>query len=80
MRIKANIAQAVYELRNHAGLSRKRPAEPAGLAESVIEDVEEADYEGDFLGIASKIAAAPGHRLELRFVSPDVGESAGTPV
>lgn len=79
-RIKADIAQAVYDLRNHAGLSRKRLAELAGLAESVIEDIEEADYEGGLLGIALKIAGALRHRLELRFVSSDVGESVGRPV
>jgi ribosome-binding protein aMBF1 (putative translation factor) len=57
-RIKADVAQAVYDLRNQSNLSRKELAELVGTTESVIENIEEADYEGDFLAMASRIAAA----------------------
>lgn len=75
-RIKADIAQAVYNLRNQAGLSREQLADLAGTTESVIQDIEEADYEGDFLGIASRIAKALHRRVEVRLVPEQASESS----
>src|SRR3989304_1774812 len=49
--VKADIAQAIYDLRKQAGLSREQLADLVGATESIIGDLEEADYEGDFLGI-----------------------------
>ncbi len=51
-RIKADVAQGVYNLRNQAGLSRNQLADLVGVEESIIEDIEEADYEGDFISMA----------------------------
>jgi len=79
-RVKADIAQAVYDLRNQAGLSGKQLAELVGVEESVIEDIEEADYEGDSLGIASRIAGALHRRVEVRFLPEEERESAAVPV
>ncbi len=67
-RIKADIGQAVYDLRNQSGLSREQLADMNGTTVSVIEDMEEADYEGDFLSVASRIAIALHRRVEVRFV------------
>ncbi len=68
-RIKADIGQAVYDLRNQAGISKEELANMVGTTVSVIEDIEEADYEGDFLSFASRIATALHRRVEVRFVS-----------
>jgi len=78
-RIKADIAQAVYDLRNQAGFSRKQLADLVGVEESAIEDIEEADYEGDFLAMASRIANALHRRVEVRFVPVEGKESVGIP-
>jgi ribosome-binding protein aMBF1 (putative translation factor) len=79
-RIKADVAQAVYNLRNQANLSRDQLAELVGTTESVIEDIEEADYEGDFLAMASKIATALHRRVEVRLVPVGDIESTGISV
>jgi ribosome-binding protein aMBF1 (putative translation factor) len=76
-RIKADVAQGVHDLRKQAGLSTKNLADLVGVEESVIEDIEEADYEGDFLSIASRIANALQRRVEVRFVPVEEKESAG---
>ena len=78
-RIKADIAQTVYDLRNQEGFSRKQLADMVGADESVIEDIEEADYEGDFLAMASRIANALHRRVEVRFVPVEGKESVGVP-
>ena len=75
--LKAEIAQQVYDARNQAGLSREQLAGRLGLEESVIEDIEEADYEGDFLAMASRIANALQRKVEVRFVPVEGNESAG---
>ena len=67
-RIKADIAQAVYNLRHEAGFSRRQIADLVDTTESVIEDIEEADFEEDFLLMASRIASAFHKRVEVRFV------------
>lgn len=79
-RIKADVAQGVYNIRNQTGLSRKQLADLVGVEESVIEDIEEADYEGDFLVMASRIANALHQRVEVRFVPVEGKESVGVPV
>jgi ribosome-binding protein aMBF1 (putative translation factor) len=76
-RIKADIAQEVYGLRIQAGLTTEQLASIVGTTASVIEDIEEADYEGDALPMASRIAAALRRRMEVRFVPVTAEEPAG---
>ena len=76
-RIKADIGQAVYDLRNEAGLSKKQLADLVGVDESAIDDIEEADYEGDFLAMASRIANALHRKVEVRFVPVERKEPVG---
>lgn len=78
--VKADIARQLYNLRDQAGLSRDQLADLVGVEESTIEDIEEADYEGDFLAMASRIANALYRRVEVRFVPVEGKESVGTPV
>ncbi len=73
-RVKADIAQVVYDLRNQAGLSHEGLADLAGTTAAVIKDIEEADYEEDFLLMAARIAAALHKRVEVRFVPEEAPE------
>jgi ribosome-binding protein aMBF1 (putative translation factor) len=74
--VKADIAQQVYDLRNQADLTRAGLAELVGIAESIIRDLEEADYEGDSLGMLVRIGSALNRKIEIRFVPTISGESS----
>lgn len=74
--VKADIARQLYDLRNQAGLTQEQLADLVGTDTSVIEDIEEADYEGDFLGMASRIANALHSRVEVRLVPVEDAEPA----
>jgi DNA-binding XRE family transcriptional regulator len=74
---KAEIAREIYDLRVRAGLTRQQLADLAGTTASVVEDIEEADYEGDFLSMASRIAAVLHRKVEVRLVPVDAPESTG---
>jgi len=75
--VKADIARQLYNLRNQGGLSRGQLADLVGTTESVIEDIEEADYDGDFLAMASRIATALHRRVEVRLVPVEDIQSTG---
>jgi ribosome-binding protein aMBF1 (putative translation factor) len=75
-RVKSDIAQAIYNLRNQADLSQEQLADLVGINTSVIDDIEQADYEGDFLGMASRIASALHTRVEVRLVPVESSDSA----
>jgi DNA-binding XRE family transcriptional regulator len=62
-RIKAEIAQRAYDLRNEAGISQVKLAQLVGVTESEIDDLEEGDYDGDALLLLGRIGA--GLRGEL---------------
>ncbi len=76
-RIKAEIARQVYDLREQAGLSQKSLADLVGTTETAIDDLEEADYEGDALSMLIRIATALRKRIDVRFVTSSEGDSAG---
>ncbi len=78
--VKADVARQLYNLRNQAGVTREQLADLVGTNASVIEDIEEADYEGDFLGMASRIANALNRRVEIRLVPVEAPESTGIAV
>jgi len=75
--VRADIARQVYNLREQATLTREQLADLVGTDASVIEDIEEADYEGDFLGMASRIAKALHRKVEVRLVPLEDRESSG---
>jgi len=68
--VKADIAQQIYDLRTQANLSQAALAELVGTTESVIQELEEADYEGDSLGMLVRIGSALNRKIEVRFVPP----------
>lgn len=65
------IAQQVYDLRMRAGLTQRELAKRVGTTESVISRLEDADYDRHSMAMLRRIAAAVGHKVEVRFV-PDV--------
>ena len=67
-RINAAVAQLIYAARNKAGLSQTELAERIGTKQSVISRLEDADYEGHSLSMLSRIAAALGQYVEIRFL------------
>jgi len=64
----ASIATSIYELRTGAGLSQRELAARVGTTASVICRLEDADYDGHSMAMLRRIAAAVGHRVEVRFV------------
>jgi ribosome-binding protein aMBF1 (putative translation factor) len=62
------VAQRIYVLRQHAGLSEARLAKRIGTTQSVISRLEVADCEGHSLAMLNRIAAAVERRVEIRFV------------
>jgi len=77
MGVKADIARQLYNLRDQAGLTQDQLADLVGTNASVIEDIEEADCEGDFLSMASRIANTLHRRVEVRLVPVEGKESVG---
>lgn len=68
IREEMEVAQQVYELRTHAGLSQRELARRIGTTASVISRLENADYDGHSLSMLRRIAAAVGYRVEVRFL------------
>ncbi len=75
--IKAEIASEIYKLRDQEDMTREQLANLIGTTASVIEDIEEADYDGDFLSMASRIAPALHRRVEVRLVPVEATGSTG---
>ncbi|MCY4605215.1 MAG: helix-turn-helix transcriptional regulator [Gemmatimonadetes bacterium] len=71
-RIKGDIAQRVYDLRETASLTQEQLAEKVGTTAKVIDDLEMTDYEDDSIGDAvlmlQRIAKATGKQIEFRIV------------
>lgn len=66
--LHAQVASSIYEARTAAGLTQKQLAELIGTRQSVISQLEDADYEGHSLSMLRRIAAALESRVELRIV------------
>ncbi len=58
MRVRAGIAQQIYDIRNKLRMTREDLAEFSGLTPENIEDLEESDYEGDWEDATSRINTA----------------------
>lgn len=48
MRVRAGIAQQIYDIQNRLHMTREDLAEFSGLSSETIEDLEESDYDGDW--------------------------------
>ena len=65
------IAQMVYDARQTAGMTQKELAEAIGTTESIIAELEEANYEGDSLSILRRIADALHMKVRVELVPTD---------
>lgn len=65
-----HIAQLLYDARTAAGLTQSELARRVGSTQSVISQLEDADYEGHSLSMLRRIAQALGSHVEVRLV-PD---------
>jgi predicted XRE-type DNA-binding protein len=75
-RIKAEIGRQIYNLREQAGLTQRQLAELVGTTDTVIDDLEEADYDGDSLSMLVKVAASLKKRIDVHFVTSSAVEPA----
>lgn len=66
--IRIDIGQQVYDLRTATGMTQEQLANLVGVDESTIDELEQADYEGDSLVMLARIAAALRRRVEVRLV------------
>ncbi len=67
-RHNAEIAMAIYTLRQQAGLTQQQLADKIGTTHSVISRLEDANYRGHSLEMLRRIAIALHCQLEVRIV------------
>jgi ribosome-binding protein aMBF1 (putative translation factor) len=68
-REQSDVASQIYRLRQKAGLSQKALAGIVGTTQSVISQLEDADYEGHSLKMLRRIANALNCELEVYIIS-----------
>lgn len=68
-RIKGDIAQLIYDLREATSLTQEQLAEKVGTTAKVIDDLEITDYEDNLIGDAvlmlQRIAKAVGKQVDI---------------
>ena len=62
------IGQMIYDARTAAGLTQKQLAEAVGTTQSVISQLEHADYEGHSLSMLRRIAKALEMKVRIELV------------
>ena len=67
--LKAEVGQLIYDTRNQAGLTEKQLADLIGVDESIIEDLEAGDYEGNAVIMLQKIAVVLKQRIKIELIS-----------
>lgn len=65
------VAQMIYDARSASGMTQTQLAKAVGTTQSVISQLEDADYEGHSLSMLRRIAKALHHRVEIRMVPED---------
>jgi DNA-binding XRE family transcriptional regulator len=66
--VYAEMAQAIYDARNEAGLTQQKLADLVGTTQSAIARLEDADYDGHSLSMVQRIAKALGRRVEVKLI------------
>lgn len=64
------IGSQIYQARQNAGLTQTQLAELVGTTQSVISDLEDAEYQGHSLAMLRRVAAALHLSVQVSFVSP----------
>jgi ribosome-binding protein aMBF1 (putative translation factor) len=60
------VAQMIFDARTEAGLTQKDLAQAVGTTQSVISQLESAEYKGHSLTMLERIAKALNRRVEIR--------------
>jgi ribosome-binding protein aMBF1 (putative translation factor) len=60
------VAQMIYDARSEAGITQKELAQAVGTTQSVISQLESAEYKGHSLTMLERIAKALNRRVEIR--------------
>lgn len=63
--LNAEVGQLIYDTRNQAGLTEKQLANLIGVDESIIEDLEAGDYEGNAVIMLQQIAVVLKQRIKI---------------
>jgi ribosome-binding protein aMBF1 (putative translation factor) len=71
----AQLAQLIYSARTQAGLTQQQLADRIEIKQSVIAELEDAEYEGNSLLIMQKIARVLNQRLEVNLIPIAVEEN-----
>ena len=62
------IGSQIYQARKAAGLTQAELAERVGTTQSIISDLEDAEYQGHSMSMLRRIAAALGLSVRVEFV------------
>ena len=65
--LNVRVARMIHDVRKEAGLTQKELAKLVGTTQSVISQLEDADYEGHSLSMLQRIATALHRRLKIAF-------------
>ncbi|MBI3118510.1 MAG: XRE family transcriptional regulator [Candidatus Hydrogenedentes bacterium] len=68
--IRLRIAQLIYDARQRAGLTQTQLAKRVGTTKGIIDDLENADYQGDSLTMLMHITEVLGRGVEIRLTPP----------
>jgi ribosome-binding protein aMBF1 (putative translation factor) len=60
------VAQMIYDARTEAGLTQTELASAVGTTQSVISQLESAEYKGHSLSMLTRVAKALNRRVEIR--------------
>lgn len=71
------IAQLIYDARSKSGLTQTQLAEKVGTTQSVISQLEDAEYDGHSLSMLRRVAAAMQSHVEVRIVPNDIEPVTG---
>jgi hypothetical protein len=69
--VNVEVAQGLYDLRMQLELTREEFAGRVGIDVALIEDLEEADFDGDALLMLTRIVGAMGKRVVLEWLQAD---------
>ena len=67
-KVNADIARQIYDLRTNACLTQRQLAQKVGTTASVINRLENADYEGHSLSMLKRIASTLEHKVEVKIL------------
>lgn len=69
--VNVEVAERLYDLRTQLGLTQEELGSRVGVDASIIEDLEEADFDGDALLMLTRIAGAIGKKVVLEWLHAD---------